>query len=235
MNSDSSGSLRLSVHMISQEQVFWNSEADAWLRRNPDATTPATNDDPVMRALNRLQLPSSGSLLDVGGAAGRVAAAFVQNHAQWTARVIDASAEAIAVGQRAFPHIEFERGTITRPLPTGNRLSYDVVVISGVLCWVERSLLSSAIACTDAVLKDGGLLVLADYDPPFPRANAYAHHPGLYTYKQDYPACYLALGTYQLIDRQSFAYDSAANPADPYDRQWLTAVLRKDLVGRYVR
>jgi hypothetical protein len=104
-----------------------------------------------------------------------------------------------------------------------------------VLCWIERALLGQAIAHTDAAVADGGLLVIADYDAPFARANPYAHREGLFTYKQDYAACYLALGIYHLLSRRSFAHDSGANPSDPYDRQWMTAVLRKDLNGRYAR
>lgn len=222
---------------MSQERAFLEGEADAWIRRNPDSTTFASADDPVIAALAGCELAERGALLDAGGAAGRIGAAFLRDHPSWFVRVVDASGEAIAAGQRAFPDVQFDQGTLTRPLPASDseRGTYDVVVVSGVLCWIERSLLSQAIANTDAAVADGGLIVLADYDAPFPRANPYAHRAGLFTYKQDYAHCYLALGTYHLVHRRSFVYDSAANPADPYDRQWMTAVLRKDLTGRYAR
>jgi SAM-dependent methyltransferase len=221
----------------SQEEAFLAGEADAWIRRNPDSTTLPADDDPVVAAIASCELPPQGTLIDAGGAAGRHAAAFLRDHPGWTVRVIDPSGEAIEAGRRAFPGVLFDQGTITRPLPAASeeRSTYDVVVVAGVLCWIDRSLLSHAIANADAALADGGLLVLADYDPPSQRANPYVHRPGLFTYKQDYAQCFLALGTYHLVRRHSFLYDSAANPSDPYDRQWMTAVLRKDLSGRYVR
>jgi SAM-dependent methyltransferase len=222
---------------MKQERAFLEGEADAWIRRNPDSTTLPSSDDPVLSALAACDSPASGALLDAGGAAGRLGAAFLRGHPGWLVRVVDASGEAIAAGRRAFPNVHFDQGTLTEPLPAARqqRAEYDIVVVAGVLCWVDRSLLSKAIANTDAALADGGFLVLADYDAPFPRANPYVHRAGLFTYKQDYAQCYMALGTYHLIQRRSFVYDSAANPADPYDRQWMTAVLRKDLTGRYAR
>lgn len=222
---------------MTQERAFLEGEADAWMRRNPDSTTLPPADDPVLAALAVCPLAERGALLDVGGAAGRISAAFLRDHPRWFVRVVDASGEAIAAGRRAFPDVRFDQGTITKPLPPAEppRTAYDVVVVAGVLCWTERGLLGQAIANTDAAVADGGHLVLADYDPPFPRANPYAHRAGLFTYKQDYAQCYLALGIYHLVHRRSFVYDSAADPTDPYDRQWMTAVLRKDLTGRYAR
>jgi SAM-dependent methyltransferase len=222
---------------LSQEEAFRNGEADAWVRRNPDIATAASADDPVLAALARQSLPSAGALLDAGGAAGRLGAGFLRDHPGWQVRVVDPSSEAIAIGARAFPSIGFEVGTLSEPLSaaaTANGL-YDVVAIVGVLCWIDRARLSRVVANTDAVLADGGLLVLSDYDAPFPRANAYAHRAGLFTYKQNYAACYTALGIYHLLEHRSFVYDSSANPDDPYDRQWMTAVLRKDLTGRFAR
>jgi hypothetical protein len=65
--------------------------------------------------------------------------------------------------------------------------------------------------------------------------NRYAHREGLFTYKQDYAECFLALRTYHLESRVSYFADSAFDQEDPYDRRWMTAVLRKDLHGRYGR
>jgi len=222
---------------VSQEEVFRNGEADAWVRRNPDIATAASADDPVLAAIARQSLPERGALLDAGGAAGRLGAGFLRDHQGWQVRVVDPSKEAIAIGTRTYPAIAFDVGTLSEPLPAAPTPDglYDVVVIVGVLCWIERARLSRAIANTDAVLADGGLLVLSDYDAPFPRANEYAHRAGLFTYKQNYAACYTALGIYHLLEHRSFLFDSSANPADPYDRQWMTAVLKKDLDGRFAR
>jgi SAM-dependent methyltransferase len=222
--------------MISQEEAFVTGEADAWVRRNPESLIAAGVDDPVLAALAQCELPPHGMMLDVGGAAGRVAAGL-RRYPGWKARVVEPSSEAIKAGQEAFPDVEFRRGTISQPLlgATPEDTTSDIVVVSGVLSWVERKYLSRAIANTDAALADGGLLVIVDFDSAYPRANPYKYRPGLFTFKQDYPACYMALGIYHVMQRHTHTYDCVADPSDPYDQHSMTAVLRKDLVGRYAR
>lgn len=84
-------------------------------------------------------------------------------------------------------------------------------------------------------VKPGGWLVISDFDPPFLRANPYKHHPGLYTYKQDYTEIFRQLGIYQLVYRfsENMISHTSSNINDPYDCQWVTTVLKKDVQGRY--
>lgn len=218
--------------MLSQEEIWARGEADAWFRRAGDSwLQPASVDDPVLAALDAVELPDKGRLLDVGGATGRVGAGFLLLRPDWCVDVLEMSAEAIAAGRKAFPKLRFQRGSITDH--DFSPSSYNVVMVCAVLSLIERSLLSCAIANTDTALSDRGLLVLHDFDPAYPRANCYAHYAGLFTYKQDYASCYLALKTYHLEYRRSCIKGSASNPFDPYDRQWMTAVLRKDLRNCY--
>lgn len=219
---------------MAQEEIWAREEADAWFRRaGDDWLRPASIDDPVLIGLNAVELPEQGTILDLGGATGRIAAGFLRDHPTWRAHVMDLSKDAIIAGKRAFPNVHFINGSITNfDFPCAG---YDVVVICAVLHFLERRLLSSAVANSDLALADGGFLVLHDFDPPHRRANHYSHNPGLFTYKQDYASCYLALGIYHLEYRRSWVKGSAANPSDPYDRRWMTAVLRKDLQGGYVR
>ncbi len=169
---------------MSQEKIFLEVEAEAWFRRNPSSMVAANPDDPVLAALAAFDLPNRGAMLDVGGASGRIAAGFVRDHLGWSVRVVEPSGAAIAAGRQAFPQVEFRKGSITQVLPAGPHDSqYNVIVVSFVFCFLERDLLSSAISNTDSALADGGYLVIADFDSPHPRANPYAHHPGLFTYK----------------------------------------------------
>lgn len=221
---------------MAQDKLFVDSEADAYFRRNQDSLVAVGSSDPTLAALALFDLPKQGTLLDIGGSTGLLTAGFLRDHPLWKAYVVEPSNEAITAGRMAFPQVEFSQGTITRSLPPGISDSiYTVVVVSGVYCWIERSLLSRAIANTDSVLADGGYLVVVDFDGPFPRANPSMHRPGVFTYKHDYPSCFLALGIYHLEYRRSYLSGSAANPDDAYDRQWMTSVLRKDLNGRYAK
>jgi SAM-dependent methyltransferase len=220
---------------INQEDVFLDSEADAWFSRNAEsAIEPAAPDQRVLTALRQVDLPSVGMLLDVGGASGKIAEAFRLQHPSWQCRVVEPSAEAIAAGTKAFPSLEFSQGSIAQSqgMPWTEQ---DVVIVSGVFCWVDRRLMSRAVCNVDMAVKPGGKLLISDFDPPFLRANPYKHHPGLYTYKQDYAEIFRQLGTYQMLYRvsESMASHSASDVNDSYDCQWVTTVLQKDLHGRY--
>ena len=220
-----------------QEAIFVQQEADAWFTRNATAIVKAASPTHrVLSALRQVDLPPTGVLLDIGGASGMVAEGFRQEHPDWVCRVVEPSGEAIAAGAEAFPHIAFSQGSIAQPegLPWGDA---DVVLVSGVFCWVDRRLLSRAICNVDTALKSGGLLVVSDFDPPFLRANPYQHYPGVYTYKQDYAEIFRQMGIYHLLHRTSenMASHSASDRSDRYDCQWVTSVLRKDLQDRYFR
>jgi SAM-dependent methyltransferase len=219
----------------SQERAFLETEAGAWFRRNPDSVVAAACDDPVLAALRQVDLKPCGLLLDVGVAAGRIAAGFLRDHPAWETHVIEPSADAIHAGQKAFPQISFQQASITQAHSISDGGQYDVVVVSGVLCWVQRDLLSLAVANIDGALADGGLVVISDFDAPYPRANPYTHLPGLFTYKQNYSACFLGLGIYQLEFWRSYTEGPAYDPSDPYDCRWSTALLRKDVQSRYAR
>lgn len=223
---------------VDQEKVFTQVEADAWFRRNAfhGGLEPASLDHRILRALRQVDLPPKGIMLDIGGAAGSVAAGFKRDYPDWTCHVIEPSAEAIAAGQKAFSELTFSQGSICQA-EGFSQSSANVIVVSGVFCWVDRLLLTRAICNVDQALAPGGFLVVSDFDSPFPRANPYKHHEGLYTYKQNYSDIFRQLGTYHLLFHESeclsghTAYDSK----DFYDRQWSTSVLRKDPVGRYFR
>lgn len=149
----------------------------------------------------------------------------------WSCRVVEASSSAVAIGRRQFPSVEFVAGSIARLSENG----FDAVVASAVLHWIDRALLAHTVAGLDAALVHDGVLVIHDFDAPFPRANAYVHREGIFTYKQDYAACFTALGNYHVESRVSVELGTAADPRGPYDRRWVTTVLRKDLQGRYAR
>lgn len=216
---------------VAQEQAFLSEEGDAWTTRNAKAVAAAPATDPVLRALATVRLPEQGRLLDAGGSVGRIAAGFHLLRPSWSCRVVEASASAVAIGRRQFPAVDFAAGSIARLSESG----FDVVIASAVLHWIDRALLAPTIAGLDAALVDGGVLVIHDFDAPFPRANAYVHREGIFTYKQDYAACFTALGIYHVESRSSVDLGTAADPSDPYDRRWVTTVMRKDLQGRYAR
>jgi SAM-dependent methyltransferase len=221
-----------------QDAAFIHHEADAWFARNEKKLKKAgpalAAKDPTMKLLDIVRLPRKGRFLDLGGGNGRVSAGFITRHRHWHATVIEPSQKAIRSGRETFPYIEFHQGSVTKrdQLP---QEQFDMVLIRGVLCWVDRKLLSQAIANIDSLVKNGGYLVVSDFYTPAPRANPYHYRKGLFTFKQDYVAPFLALNIYSESHRISspMSGHTQGNKRDPYDVWWTDAVLRKDLEGRY--
>ena len=107
--------------------------------------------------------------------------------------------------------------------------TFDVVIVSFVLTWVARPRLAASIAGIDALVRPGGALVLADFLPDAPCARPYHHRTDveIYTFKQDYTACFTDLGTYAEVEREVFSHDGATSvDIDPQDRA-MCALLRK--------
>lgn len=220
---------------MNQEKIFLEQEANAWFRRNTSASiAQAPLEHRVLQSLSSGRIPTSGVLLDIGGATGRIAEGFRQHYPSWRCKVVEPSLEAVAMGESAFPNVEFRVGSIcqTEGMPWED---VDIVIVSGVFCWVDRHLLSRAICNVDSALKNGGLLVISDFYSPYMRANPYKHHSGIYTYKQDYSQIFTNLGTYHLLFSKSENLEghSGSDESDFYDRQWVTSVLKKDISGRY--
>lgn len=221
-------------NLCKQESVFVGSEADAWFTRNARSILePAGSAHPVIEAIRAIELPTRGHLIDLGGAAGQVAAGVTSRYSGWQATILEPSAKAIKAGQAVFPKSTFVRGSLTQPkdIPAGQ---FDLVIVSFVMHWIDRTLLGQAIANIDRLVKPGGYLLISDFYTPYPRANSYHHHTGLFTYKQDYSLPFLALNLYtQIFLKVGQMSHTHSDVCDPYDAWQMTVVLRKDLDGRY--
>jgi len=220
---------------MSQEQVFVSEEANAWFRRNSSASVvAASSEEIVLKSIASVDIPASGTLIDVGGGAGRIAEGFRRQYPGWDCKVFEPSLEAISAGQSLFSDLEFRAGSICQPegIPWQGA---DMIVVSGVFCWVDRELLSRAVCNVDSALKNGGLLVITDFDSPSMRRNPYKYYPEIYTYKQDYAGIFPELGIYHLVYQKSEVLDNSSgfDKSDYYDRQWVTSILKKDVTNRY--
>ena len=148
---------------------------------------------------------------------------------------MDPSTEAIADGRVRHPGVEFVQG-VAHDLPLASG-SADLVIVSFVLHWLDRSRLLAAVAEIDRVLRDGGHLLLSDFLPDAPTRVRYHHRPevDIWTYKQDYAQPFLASGLYGEIERVVIDHRTG-QPADPaldQRERGFVSVLQKDLQGRY--
>jgi ubiquinone/menaquinone biosynthesis C-methylase UbiE len=143
---------------------------------------------------------------------------------------IDPSPTAISNGQRQFATLDLRVGTADQLFAENG--SVDVLWYGFCLYLVDRPLLQTVVAEGDRVLRDGGLLVIHDFDPGKPRKRQYVHHDGLWSYKMDYSALFTANPAYCLVEKCSFSHAGVDWDPDPNERIGLW-ILRKSLESAY--
>ena len=220
-----------------QEQYFATLGGDEYFRRNLAGQEVALTDHPALEflmATSGSEFPAKGRAAVLGGAGGREAAGLKERLPDWKISNVDISPEAIAFGRQTFPHLEHHCLSISSVAPRLSEVlgEMDVIIVVGVLLWVDRTGLSRAIANIDESLRDGGLLVIWDFLPPTRRMNPIRHAPNHFTYKQDYGEPFLSLGTYETV---ALSTRTAEQPAeiDAQERRLATHLLRKNLTGLY--
>ncbi len=204
-------------HMVEQDNIFATSEGDAWFRRNRAGLT-ANRSDPLLELIQLLpqgRREGIRSVCDVGCSnADRLSRFSVALPNCSRVAGFDASAEATADGTAAHPDFELHHGLADDPPLSG---PFDMVIVNFVLHWVDRRRLSRAVAAIDGLVGEGGFLLISDFLPDRPCARRYHHREdvALYTYKQDYPAVFGALGLYRELARTVFAHEAPGGGLAP--------------------
>lgn len=138
---------------------------------------------------------------------------------------VDVSQEALAEGKRSVasdlvrsaPKLARARASA---LPFPSAVSFEVVIVSFVLHWIDRRHLLRAVAEIDGCLREGGWLVLADFLPSKPTKVPYHHlrGSGIFTYKQNYSEVFTASGLYNIERFIVFDHDDSSMRAEVYPK-----------------
>lgn len=211
-----------------QCEEFLRGEADAWFSRNYSHIKVS----PARRLLGEWCNPHKndvGKILEIGAGNG-LPLAFLSD-------VLDADSVGIEPSKQAVENWSLlrkdvaggARTSLLRGLATElpfEDASFDLVILGGVLVWLDRSLLYRAIAEADRVLRDGGFLCIDDFDVSAPYSNPYHHKEGLFSFKGDYPNIFLSSGHYHLVSK--YSYSHSAFQFDPdFDERFSTSLLYK--------
>ena len=212
-----------------QKSLFIQSEGDQWFDRNQAALAERSvlRDSLVTRIAQHLPdgADAAWQVLEIGCGHGGNLDTLSRARSIY-GRGIDPSARAVAAGTSDFPHLELCVGTADA-LPYAEA-SQDMVWFGFCLYLVDRSLLQRVVAEADRVLRDGGLLVVVDFDPLAPCKRAYHHKNGLYSYKMDYSHLFLANPAYSLMEKYSTSHTKDGCATDPQERIALN-VCRKNM------
>ena len=200
---------------MTQDQIFLESEGDAWFRRNRKALESAAEHDWPLRLIDKhLQLDSNSSVLEVGCANGWRLAELERRYGCQCVG-LDLSAEAIAAGRKGWPHLRLyraglgvDRGTWIKDTDWLKGWPYDVVICHFVLHWLVRDNVLKALDNLNRSVGEHGHLIIGDFLPDWPTKTPYHHREGLWTYKLDYAHLFEATANYKRIERVVFDHDS---------------------------
>lgn len=213
-----------------QRDIFLSGEGDAYFRRNEAGyVTAPGGDESLPLSVVRRYVGAQSHVLEIGCANGLNLERLRQTVGCKGAG-IDPSAAAIETGTRDFPDLDLRRGTADL-LPFADA-SFDLVWFGFCLYVTDRSLLPRVVAEADRVLRDGGFIVIVDFDPAQPVRRRYSHAQGVTTYKTDHARLFLGFPQYCLAEKRPFSHGGAGFERDG-DERLAIQVLYKDNASGY--
>lgn len=219
--------------MSTQDEIFL-SEGDNWFRRN-DYTSSDVYEVLEYLKSNADFLPNK--ILDIGCSDGsklnEICNFYLSKNLKTEGCGIEPSKVAIEEGTKRFPNLNLNMG-FSHDLDMYTDNHFDLVILSFVFHWVDRTKLFKTFSEIDRVLKNGGRLIIQDFAPPFHCKVKYHHLPDqeVYTYKQFYWETFTASQLYSLLFLKEFQH----NKKNVLDNQNLSkiAVLEKRIDENYV-
>lgn len=215
-----------------QDDIFHQSEGDSWFARNRDAlgSCDASADLPL-RLIELYDLRPQ-SVMEIGAANG-FRLAVIQKWSGARCVALEPSADAICNGKANFPALTFIRGSASA-VPV--KESFDLVIVNFVFHWIDRISLLRSVAEVDRLVKDGGFLIIGDFQPANFTRVRYHHLKDreVYTYKQDYPALFQSTGLYHSVAMLTADHSTKALDPRAIERDRIGAtLLRKELGCHY--
>jgi len=171
--------------MKKQKEIFEISEGNKWFQRNKTSHHLCETDwmdDDIVNLMRHIGIVPQ-NVLEVGCSNGK-RLHILQKLFNSNGVGIDPSIEAINDGKERFPDLSLSTGTADDLTFEDN--TFDTIILGFFLLMCDRDELFKIAMEVDRCLKDGGILIIQDFYPPFPYKNTYGHLEGLYSYKMDY-------------------------------------------------
>jgi len=185
---------------MNQKNIFLNNEGDQWFKRKSNHHLGN------FLAFNSFipLIKDKDKILEIGTSDGRVLDYLSIKIPKFNLSLfgIDPSYESINSGSQKYPDLNLKQGTSDQIQFDDNY--FDVVILGFCLYLVDRELMFKTVSEVDRTLKQGGYLVITDFETPFPIKRNYEHAEDCFSYKNNYSNFFLGGGHYSLINKIHF-------------------------------
>ncbi len=182
---------------MKQKKNFLNKEGNQWFKRNSKSKLRNCKDFDSFIPL----IKDKDKILEIGTSDGIKLDYLSKKIPSLNLNLfgIDPSYESINAGSKKFPKLNLKQGT-------SDQIEFDdqyfnVVILGFCLYLVDRELLFKTVSEVDRTLKQGGYLVITDFETPFPIRRKYKYLKGLFTYKNNYSNFFLGGSHYSLVSK----------------------------------
>lgn len=207
---------------MTQNQIFSESEGDAWYARNRASLQAVadlrfrTDVETVCGELRPLR-DQIETMLEIGASNG-LKLEQICRELSCRGHGIDPSELAVAEGNARLAGTDVTLSVGRSESLAFEDRQFDLVYFGFSLYLCDRDKILQSLGEADRVLRPGGFLAITDFDPEAPKANPYAHLPGLLAFKQDYAAILTATSLFHLIAKRSYSHRQAYFDPDPDER-----------------
>ena len=208
---------------MNQKKIFLNTEGDSLFKRNLNRDSRNYKDINSFIPL----IKDKDKILEIGTSDGTKLDYLSRKIPSLNLSLfgIDPSCESINFGSDLYPNLNLKQGTSDQ-IEFDNQY-FDAVIIGFCLYLVDRELLFKTISEVDRTLKQGGYVVVTDFETPFPVKRKYEHFEGCFSYKNNYSNFFLGGGHYSLVNKIHFSHSTDIFNPDINERV-STSVLYKE-------
>ena len=181
-----------------QKEIFITEGGDQWFKRNNSAV-PNTKEFDIDSFVSLIK--EKDKILEIGTSSGTKLDYLSRNLSSLDLGLygIDPSSESIKYGSQQYPNLNLKQGTSDQ-IDFDDQY-FDVVILGFCLYLIDRELMFKTVSEVDRTLKQGGYLVITDFETPVPMKRIYNHTEGVFSYKNNYSNFFLGGGHYSLINK----------------------------------
>jgi ubiquinone/menaquinone biosynthesis C-methylase UbiE len=215
---------------MKQKKIFLDKEGDQWFKRNLNRDSRDYKDIDSFISL----IKDNDKILEIGSSDGTKLDYLSRKTPSLNLSLfgIDPSYKSINVGGNSYPNLNLKQGTSDH-IAFDNQY-FDIVILGFCLYLVDRELLFKTISEVDRTLKQGGYLIITDFETPFPIKRIYEHFEDCFSYKNNYSDFFLGGGHYSLVNRIHFSNSTDIFNPDINERV-STSVLYKEYYSKIYR